>query len=327
MTFGSLLMNDNWERLSAEDERLFMKFAKAFGRCCAYENSFAYIVQETRSNAARYCVEGLLAVAFIKDENSDFVFLLPPWAADTEPVTDVHVFLCQNLRRATGRRVVLRRTPKQLSRRLEGSGRFRMLPPSTFTLPADLPEDIFPQVLIDVEQVNSLVGPRFQKLRNQISYLQRTCSLCAVDLDAQTQSDVPYVIHKWVEKYNARNINIERTIMEADPAAYDVLWRHFSNHADNGEYFGRLLYLNGDPAGFSFCGRIDRNSAALYASVSASNTRGTSNYLLVDAVGNLHQKGISLLNLGGSETESLHDYKKRYGRVKELATYDVEFIK
>jgi len=71
------------------------------------------------------------------------------------------------------------------------------------------------------------------------------------------------------------------------------------------------------PVGFFFVERLDKESAGLYAGVVSRSHPGLPEYLRVCMMSRLQEAGIRFLNLGGSETESLHAFKRKQGPVEE----------
>jgi hypothetical protein len=64
--------------------------------------------------------------------------------------------------------------------------------------------------------------------------------------------------------------------------------------------------------------------AALYASLCTIGTWGAAETLVLAMAHTLKEAGIGLLNMGGAETKGLFDFKRKFGPIELIATFDME---
>src|SRR5713226_3964814 len=72
------LRSANWQLITSCDEQLYQQWMDANDVSHSYENSWAYIFQQSRLAAFRFVCDDMLLTAVLKDTNSPFIFLLPP---------------------------------------------------------------------------------------------------------------------------------------------------------------------------------------------------------------------------------------------------------
>ena len=101
--------------------------------------------------------------------------------------------------------------------------------------------------------------------------------------------------------------------------AYEVMLASPRAGANGNDRFCFVARVGGveSPVGFFFVERLDKESAGLYAGVVSRSHPGLPEYLRVCMMSRLQEAGIRFLNLGGSETESLHAFKRKQGPVEE----------
>ncbi|MGH7831714.1 MAG: phosphatidylglycerol lysyltransferase domain-containing protein [Candidatus Binatia bacterium] len=106
---------------------------------------------------------------------------------------------------------------------------------------------------------------------------------------------------------------------EENVAAYEAMLASPQDGANRNDRFCFVAHVAGveSPVGFFFVERLDEESAGLYAGVVSRTYPGLPEYLRVHMMSHLREAGIRFLNLGGSETESLHAFKRKQGPVEE----------
>lgn len=86
---------------------------------------------------------------------------------------------------------------------------------------------------------------------------------------------------------------------------------------------GQIIYYNGIPS--AYCIWEERGTVANAFAMSADREiAGLAEYNIVEACRLLREKGIQKLNIGGSETEGLNRYKKKFNPVESINLYTWE---
>jgi hypothetical protein len=164
------------------------------------------------------------------------------------------------------------------------------------------------------------------KVRNHLRYFSRN-NPATKALVPDRVEDVARLIAKWDTEYHRRRgpFSGAPSEQEVDCSAYTVFAHRFSDRIDGRQYFGKIIYVGADAVGFTLAGRISARAAALYSSISLTSYRGASEYLLCELLHELSSAGIDSLNMGGSETKGLFDFKNKFC-IRELRhCYDAEY--
>lgn len=324
-------LTDQWKPLTAAKELSYARYFASSDDAESYENSWAFVAQETRAGGWTLETKGALLTATIKSPDSPFVFMLPPiWDRNTASALEVaHTMLgaAGPLARLTGRRIIARKMPSDLYGAMHKATGCVTVEPRTFTCSNDVPEDIYPQVVVPTD--TTLQGARFMRLRGHIHSFVRTCAPVVRQLAADNIEDVRSLVASWRKDYDDRVLGQGRVFdvdrLSADGSAYTYLAERFAHRVDGKRYISFLVYTaSGHPVGFGFAVRLSPTTAALYGSLTATEYRGASEFLITTMFEQLAEVGVRYLNMGGSETEGLFRFKSKFGAVRLRPSFDVE---
>ena len=83
---------------------------------------------------------------------------------------------------------------------------------------------------------------------------------------------------------------------------------------------GRLIAVNGRPSGFSSWEETDRERgmANALAHLAVHEVKGLSHFVMVDMCRTLVDRGFSQVCIGGSETEGLDRFKRKFAPVSSV---------
>lgn len=314
-----------WLPITLDDEKLYSDFFERTEDSLSYENNWCFVCQEARYGGIKYIHDHLLLTGIVRHVASPFLFVFPPLGS-IDLYTESISGIAESLSAHTGKRIVLRKLTSQCADRVLSSGPFRHLSPEVFVHPRDIPEDIYPQVIVDVSTTRRLLSGAFMKVRNHIAHFSLNRPN-ARTLTPEGVVDVVSLIGVWNELYysrHARHLSAPDKIT-VDNSAYSVFAERFAKSIDSQKYFCRLIYVGDAPVGFSFAGRISPKAAALYSSISLTSYRGASEYLLMDMLDMLASAGIEFLNMGGSETRGLFEFKSKFATSELRQCYDIEY--
>lgn len=315
-----------WEPVTADDEALYAAYFSRSAEPFSYENSWAFIAQEVRLSGLKHERRGMLLTAVSKADDSAFIFILPP-SGDTRDFSAHVLEAAAELAATSGRRVVLRKLPPHLREQVLRTGSFTVLPPSAFTHPRDVPEDQFPQVVLDVTSTLQMYGSRYRRMRNDLKFFESHYRPEVVDLDPANVEQVERLIHGWCQEYNRRQALLSGATESnaVDPSAYTVLARQFASAIDNSNYFAKVVRVGSRVAAFTLAGRVGPDCAAQYANLSILRARGCSEFLVLELLRELSAAGIAYLNLGGAETEGQFMFKKKFDVRLIKESFEVEY--
>jgi len=188
---------------------------------------------------------------------------------------------------------------------------------------AFLEDDTKAEVIIDVNHTLSFLtrsGDNELK-RKYRNFFRRNQQICWQRYNVRNESlcrDAESVVKQFMEYPQVKALGLSR-------------FDDFSNMLSslplgiNGkDYFSAVLYIANQPAGFYMAEHLGQKQiAGVYANIALRDKfRYSSEYLLLELLQDLHQAGIAVANLGGSETDGLHKFKMKFrrsqGTVKEM---------
>jgi hypothetical protein len=112
--------------------------------------------------------------------------------------------------------------------------------------------------------------------------------------------------------------------------AYNSMLISFHTMIEDELRFGFTAHVDGiaSPVGFFLGERLDRKSVGSYARIVSRCYPGFPEYLGVYIMSQLSRAGISLLNLGGSETAAIQNFKQKHAPIEErymqMLVYGIE---
>jgi hypothetical protein len=319
------LPGSRWSTFSLEDRALYESYFARSMESFSYENNWGFVAQETRVGAIRYEDEGLLITAVVKASDSPFMFILPP-CGNTSDFGRRIVDIASELARGSAKRIVLRKLSEELSTQALETGAFKVLHSSAFEHPRDVPEDQFPQVVLDVSRTLAMKGSKYRRIRNDLRSFEREFRPEFVDLDQANLEEVKQFVYDWSDNHNQKlhPNSTDPVNLEVDPTAYTILADRFSS-LKNCDYFPKIVQINGRVTAFTLAGRTSKNSAAQYVNLSLVRERGCSEFLVVELLRELSQAGIEYVNLGGAETEGQFKFKSKFSTHLTKRSLELEF--
>lgn len=180
----------------------------------------------------------------------------------------------------------------------------------------------YPAYILSTEDVSSLKGKRFMRVRNRVNHF-RQGDVKILPLDMRHHSvSVGKLLHKWA---NAHATSPEEYIALYDPHE-NLLFRSIE---DDKGLSGLLVLIDEEIQAVSLwdvsCGLP--NFANLFVNISNPVINGLSEFTMVKTCQHLARTNISYLNVGGSETEGLDVYKRKFRPVRclDMSTINVTF--
>jgi len=183
-------------------------------------------------------------------------------------------------------------------------------------------DDTYPEIIIDVLESLSLAQKAKHSTKLKRAYRYYNHYLLKEDILMKNLKDyskqakeIVNTFFKKIKTYNNTNIS-----QETD---YNNLLRLDSQTNNN---FGEIILINDIFAGFYSAEKQDSNHISLYATITL---RELSNHLpefiYFHLLHQMKQKRIQYLNLGGSETKKLNEFKNKFNAVQTIKMYWAAF--
>ncbi|MFJ5828302.1 phosphatidylglycerol lysyltransferase domain-containing protein [Streptomyces sp. NPDC093089] len=195
---------------------------------------------------------------------------------------------------------------EKLTARLAADGE----PITVEVVPEDVMDWRYPVRVLDTARVSALEGSTFVKIRNK--YKRAADGLTVTPLrDIDTLRALRAALRFW-----EGTMILERKDTIGMSEFYDELFKVIEMQPDCVD--GLFFQQGRRPVGFSVWEALDGKTANLYVNLCDSTVIGLSDFQLVNSCRHLAENGYSLLNMGGSELESLDSFKSKYGPAQSI---------
>lgn len=182
----------------------------------------------------------------------------------------------------------------------------------------DLLDWKYPVHILDVDSVVQLKGKGFAQIRQRLNQLLLdSCKSKLIKIN-DDYTIIINMVKNWIEEFPYSNYNIDDllqptqkllTLMKDDTLCIN----------------GQIIYYNGVPS--AYCIWEERGTIANAFAMSADRKiSGLAEYNIVEACRYMKNRNIHKLNIGGSETEGLNRYKRKFNPVDSIDLYTWEIV-
>lgn len=162
----------------------------------------------------------------------------------------------------------------------------------------------FPVHILDTKHVAALSGSAFAKIRNKCHQVEDKVDVVGLD-DPRALRAMKAAVKYWEGSMLVRD-----GAEEADTSYYETMFGMIEKWPD---MFGGHVYMQGKrPVGFTVYDKAFNGTANLLANLCDASITGMADYQVVHTCRVLDAQGITGLNFGGSETESLDAFKRKF---------------
>ena len=177
----------------------------------------------------------------------------------------------------------------------------------------------FPVHVISTEAVVRRQGKTFNNLRGHVNRAARLGLFCEALDPARHGSDVAEVAGRWARSKDFAGFSHE-DLIGPGLACLRLM------HRGVGQLGGVMIYTaERQPIGYWIWDELANGSAASLVRVSTAKRQGAAEFAAVAVAETLHGRGITRLCLGGSETKSLDEFKRKLGAVRSIGLETLTF--
>jgi hypothetical protein len=131
------------------------------------------------------------------------------------------------------------------------------------------------------------------------------------DLSEKNTRDALNIVNKFFEYLEIKELHISQ------PSDYNNIILHPPLGKNGKTFFSQILYINKKPAGFFATEPINKDTIGLFANITLHQEFPyLSEYLVIYICKLLDKLGYKYLNLGGSETSGLFQFKEKFAPVR-----------
>lgn len=289
------------------DEPLFRSFVKSHRPVDNddIKDSWAYTLQATRNLPMKYFSEDILVLLTVKDDRSAIV--IPNYFVPSEQqLADVVKILCSS----TGLPVVLKNvddTPEAVNK-LRAFGFSPYAPGERWDADSRYDDQTYPQAVLDLNKLappagfSQPLGPAYYQLRKRLKH-SSNLKITFYDQQkdyAQTES----LLHAQAESRDNSVYAANHLFLVMPPSA---------------NAFSLTFSINGQALGFSLLDRISDTTAAWNSIIYDRRfSPNLSSRITFESAMFVKSRGFTKLNLQGSETAGLNQWKKTFVPCRQI---------
>jgi hypothetical protein len=174
-------------------------------------------------------------------------------------------------------------------------------------------DDVFPEQIIDVQNTLDIAkkSSKMTSIHRALRYYESIKKSNNISHSSiyNNESDTKHIIDTFFSKplkKVCKNLS--------DPFDYYALLHKYSK-----KMLEKIFYINKKPTGFFVIEQHNDEYASLYATLSLRTmSNHIVDYMMFDLIHELANKNVRFLNLGGSETESLHAFKQKFQPKRQI---------
>lgn len=197
------------------------------------------------------------------------------------------------------------------------------LSPYSWHKDAPLEDDTYPEIIIEINATLNLPRKENQGKDKYHRFENRNKgnSIEWIDVDENNIEDAKLIIKKFF-KYKFKNffIYMIKSFFRykkndiSTPDDYSNMITTIPQGEINKDYIKKIIYINKKPLAFVCTEQINHESChGLYANVCLyQESKWLSEYVMIETSKLLNDLGIRYLNMGGSETKGLDDFKRKF---------------
>ena len=177
----------------------------------------------------------------------------------------------------------------------------------------------YPVRILDTQMVSEMRGKSFKQVRTKFRK-----AAAHINIKEMTEDNCEKMMRAALKFWEGTMI-----INDKDTESMDEFYDAFiKTLKDNPRCAEGLFFFDGKrPVGFSVWERVSPQKANSFINICDTSITGLSDFQMGSTCRKLHETGIKYLNLGGSETESLDAFKRKYMPVEsiQLVSAKVEY--
>ncbi len=175
----------------------------------------------------------------------------------------------------------------------------------------------YPVHILSTKKVSELHGHNFMAIRNHVRHTQKY----SIRINSLSKEHIPSIerlVQHWA------SLQAETTCELADLLApYKELLRLFKSGIFRLKGLAFIAEEKVQAVTMWDISNSEQKTANLYMNLCNTRYRGLSEFAIHATATKLHEDGVPLLNLGGSETEGLDRYKRKFAPIQSIALYSV----
>jgi len=309
--FTDILNIKNVTKITDKDRELFNQFYFKNKNSFDFSNSWFYAIQSTIFGGYKY-FDGESLIAFTTKSPGETPFAIVQFLGEN---SEKKAFkLAKELIALSGKEVIFKNLTSKQFEIFAKLGCTDYVPGSGWNRNYKYDDDTFPEAIIKLEDLIPLKGRVHKILRYRLNSFYKE-NYSVENYSKKYSKDADMVIEKWLAMIKGRYkdyLKEDKIILHSAQIHRKFLELIDSGAAGN-DFLAKLIFVNGKPLAFSIGYKLSDSAIGLYTNVTSNNSiKGISEAIIFELLKEANVRGYKYANLGGSEFQSLLDYKKKF---------------
>lgn len=307
----------NVSKITDEDRILFARFYNKNKDSVDFSNSWFYTVQATIFGGYKY-FDGKTLIAFTTKKPDEAPFAITQFLGDDSEKKAMK--LAKELSYISKKEVIFKNLTNEQFKLFTKLGCSDYKQGDGWNDNYKYDDDTFPEVIVELEKLIALNGRAHRILRYRINSFYKENYLVE-KYSRKYSKDALRVIDKWLKMIKNKYkdyLKEDKIILHS--AQIHRKFLELINSGDAGkDFIATLIFVNNNALAFSIGYKLSDSAIGLYTNVTADNSiKGISEAIIFELLKDAYANGYKYANLGGSEFQSLLDYKKKFHPVQYL---------
>lgn len=285
--------------LSLDDESLFREQIRRYKRYSLhFEDSWAYVLQATRNLPLKYVTKNAFLTLTVKQD--DAALVIPNHFAHPNQLATI----AKSLTQTVGKPIILKNVEIRSIHQFIDHGFDVYQSHEVWDAKAPYDDQTFPQHILKIEELLSLSGKPYRKVRTELNGCSR--SMPDIDIIPYDPRLHFYEVSKLCAKQEERN--------KGTLAAHEL----FLAVESNGFLQSFVYAIDDHIIAYTVTDRISFVCAAANALIYDTTIPDLPTRVIYEAARLAHEEGYIFLNLQGSETRTLDRWKRKFNPILSI---------
>jgi len=304
-------------KITDADRLLFIRFCAQNKKSLDFSNSWFYTIQSTIFGGYKY-FDGESLIAFTTKRPGETHFAIVQFLGKN--AENKAFELAKKLVSLSGKEVIFKNLTREQFKHLAKLGCVDYAAGDGWNKNYRYDDDTFPETIISLQDLIHLKGHPHKVLRYRLNSFYKE-KYSVENFSAKYSKDALIVVERWLRmiKVRYKDYLAEDKIILHSAQIHKKLLELIDSGEDGDNFVAKLIFVNNKPVAFSIGYKLSSVAIGLYTNVTSDNSiKGISEAIIFELLKEAREQGYKYANLGGSEFQSLLDYKKKFRPVQYL---------
>ncbi len=315
---NELLKIKNISKIDLNDKNLFESYYRKNKNSQDFSNSWLYTIQSTIFGAFKF-YDGKTLIPFTMKKPNELPYAIVQYLGPQaiQKAFKLGKVLCENSKR----QVIFKNLNKNQFKSLQKLGCTDYKKWDCWNKFYKYDDDTYPETIINLKDLIALKGSQLKTIRYRANYFINHYNYKVKNYTSKSSlKEGIEIVEKWLKMISERY----KEHLKEDPIILHSaeLHKKFVELIKSGKLgkncMSKIIYVDGQPIALGISYKISENCIGLYTNVTTVDLKGLSERIIFEVLQEALKQGYKYANLGGSEFESLLQFKDKFKPVKHI---------